>query len=142
MKKEKLYLITLVAVVVMGLAFAGCKSKKTEEAGKEAAPAATEKAGGEKAAPAGEVKTMGDLCKKYVDETKAANNGNLPAEAEKAALDSCMSGAKAMEASPMAKEMTEKYIGEIMKACEGKSGEEWVKCYADEAPKAMQSSMK
>lgn len=145
MRKKKMCMI--LAAGVMAFAFAGCNPKAAEPA-KEAAPTATEQAAPAAAAPdtaAPEAATAGGntmeaLCDKFVTETKAANSGNLPGEAQ--VKDGCMQADKAYAGNPKGQEAVEAMVGYIMKACDGKTGEDWVKCYADSAQAAGEAAGK
>lgn len=130
MSMKKMYMLMLVAV--FAFAFAGCNSKDGDK--KEAAPAPA----GDAAAPAGN--TMEDLCAKFITETKAANNGNLPGEAQ--VKDGCMQADKVYAGNPKGKEAVAAMVEHIMKTCDGKTGQDWVKCYADDAMAAGEAASK
>lgn len=148
MKDRKLQWMLVFGMFVCMIAVAGCSKKAPQQsAPAPAAPAASEqKAAPEAAAPAMEMKaadmTFEALCKKVVDESKAAAAGNFPATAEKAAMDGCMKAADAYKTSAKATAAMQAFVMDIMDACKDKSGKDWLACYSTEMPKAAAAASK
>lgn len=180
MRKGKLQWMFVVFLLVVGLAFTGCKKVTVNQAAPEAAPAAPAAQGapgapgaqgaqGDQGTPGtqgaqgtqGTQGTQGDqgatgaagaanytfdmLCKRVVDETKAANGNSFTSQLRKQTMDGCMAAAKAYEKVPNADAAMSAYTKDIMTACEGKTTQDWLNCYAGEtqnAGKAAADAMK
>lgn len=140
--------LMLAGVLSMGCSNAGKKAPAEEPAAveqmdehaghnMEAAPAAEEAdAPAEEAAdaPAQEY-TFSALCDKVVAETKAGNEYFTDQLAQQT-KDGCMQGAKAYEASPKATEAMAAFTKVVFDNCAGKSGQDWVMCYANQGEAA------
>jgi len=152
MKKMKIVGFLVVLMFVAGIALVGCsgggeeqaaepaateEAAPAEAAGGEEAAAPAEKAAGEEAAAeekAASGASLEKLCNKLVDEMKTMGT---PESALDQSRSGCMQGAQAYEGNSKALDL---YVDYIMKACEGKSGQEWFSCYSAEAQAAAQKA--
>lgn len=89
--------------------------------------------------------TFDMLCNKVVAETKAANGSAFTTRLRTRTMDSCMAAAQAYEKVSNADAAKSAYAKAILVACEGKSAQDWLSCYAGEtqnAGKAAADAMK
>lgn len=127
-------MITMLAASAVALTVAGCKPE-AGKAGKTDAPAAAEKApaGGEQTGKpvekAVETGTMTFLCDKLAAEAKAASGAAFTEKVEKETRDNCRLMGMSFEKSSRGKEAVAAMVNHTIKACEGKSGKDWVSCY-------------
>lgn len=134
--------ILVAFIMAAGLTMAGCSKAPKKEAA-PAAPAAEEPAAPaaeQPAAPAPTEYTFEGLCDKLIAETRAANSAAFTDDMAKQTRDGCLMAKKAYEASPKADAAMAAFSEAILKACEGKTGEDWVRCYADQAQAAGQAA--
>lgn len=129
MKKGKWRWMLLVGAVALSLTAAGCKQQ-----GKEAAKE------GEKGKAAAAGATITDLCKKVVEATKEMSGGQLPAEAEKMALDGCSKAGDAWKANPKAKDAEAAFVKTIIDACGDKKSKDFMDCYSKQGPEAAKAA--
>lgn len=102
-------------------------------------PAGKEKAADPKAASAALPDsdpgfTLRGLCRKYVKENKASDSEMTQEDVDHMLLQ-CMMEATGRE-NKNNKESETIYAEHILKTCEGKSADEWLKCYYAEVPNA------
>ena len=164
MQKGKLKWMLVVFLLMVGLAFTGCKKVTVNQAAPEApaaqgAPGAQGAQGdqgtpgtqgdqgstGAKGAAGASNYTFDMLCGKVVEETKAARGDSFNTRLSIRTMDKCMVAAQAYEKVTNADAAKSAYATEIMNACEGKTAQEWINCYDSEtqnAGKAAADAMK
>jgi hypothetical protein len=94
---------------------------------------------GSKKAP-GKGLTLASLCDKLSLETKNTVGAAYTSEMENQTRTSCLTAADAYKSSPKADAAISVFVGHIMNACEGKSGQDWISCYSNEAAAAGQAA--
>jgi hypothetical protein len=146
MRKMKWQLMFVALVMMAGIAFAGCSKKAEKAAAPAAPPVAAEKAAApaaaENAAPAKtDEYSVESLCNKLVAETKAISGVAFSAAVAARANEGCLKAAKTDDKNPNEKAVRTAYVKTIMDACKGKSGQEWLGCYAQQGPSAAKAAM-
>ena len=114
--------------------FESFKTITSEEAAaqeKEAAPAA--------GAPSGKY-TFEALCDKLIAETKASIGSAFSGDMANQTRSGCMAAAESYKSSPKAAEAMSAFSKHILVACNGKSGQDWLGCYANESAAAGQAA--
>lgn len=105
-----------------------------------AAPAAGAAGAGKPAAAAGGKYTFGALCDKLIAETKAISGAAYTADMANQTRNGCMAAADAYKASPKAEQAMGTFAKHILTACESKSGQDWLRCYGEQAGAAGQAA--
>ncbi|HOY63234.1 MAG TPA: hypothetical protein PLK80_07285 [bacterium] len=107
-----------------------------EAAAQKEVPAAAE---GKKTS-AGKGQTLESLCNKLTLETKNTVGAAYTSELENQTRTSCLAAADAYKSSPKADAAISVFVGYIMDACDGKSGQDWIACYSSQAAAAGQAA--